>query len=341
MLYRLEEADRYLQRLFFEIDSYHIQDLETIYVGGGTPTSLNPNQLKSLIEKLSPLLKDGGEFSVEANIENASQEKLRILKQHGVNRLSFGVQSFQPRLLRHMNRLHDEDQTNIAISQAKECGFTNISVDLIYDLPTQNDADLIDDIQKAIALDVPHISTYSLSIHHATVYGIRGYLEADSDESRRHYDIILSMLRAAGYTRYEVSNFAKPGYMGRHNLTYWNNEQYYGVGLGASGYVKNRRYTNTKNFRKYLEGSTISEQEEVTITDQETYFLMLKLRLQQGFSDSEYRHMFKQSFTAKYPQEINLLLQRGLLHHRKNRWYATDEGLMLLDQVLLTLLKEH
>jgi oxygen-independent coproporphyrinogen-3 oxidase len=164
-------ATRYLEWLFLELESYDPKELETIYVGGGTPSALNETHLKILLQKLAPLLAEGGEFSVEANVESLTNTKLSIMKSYGVNRLSIGVQSFQPRLLKHMNRHHDQHQILEAINSAKALGFTNISIDLILDLPTQSRRDIVADVNQALALNVPHISTYSLSVHPGTVYG--------------------------------------------------------------------------------------------------------------------------------------------------------------------------
>jgi len=335
-------ATRYLEWLFLELESYDPKELETIYVGGGTPSSLNETHLKILLQKLAPLLAEGGEFSVEANVESLTKTKLSIMKSYGVNRLSIGVQSFQPRLLKHMNRHHDRHQIFEAINSAKAVGFTNISIDLILDLPTQSRRDIVADVNQALALNVPHISTYSLTVHPGTVYGIKGVKEVNPDLSRTHYDLVLGMLRDAGYERYEVSNFAKKGHRGRHNLTYWNNEFYYAIGLGASGYLPGEpapyRYKNTMNMSKYLNGVTIVEREDVDLQAEEQYFLMLKLRLKEGFTSQEYKRLFKEDFSIRYADKIALLRAGGLLYNDASRWYATDDGIMLLDQIILTLL---
>jgi len=335
-------ATRYLQWLFLELDAYHPHDLETIYVGGGTPTALSLSQLGILLEKLQPCLAQGGEFSVEANVENLTEAKLRLMRSYGVNRLSIGVQSFNKRLLDHMNRHHDRYDVEKAINLAKKCGFTNISIDLILDLPGQSKSDIVSAINKALQLDVPHISTYSLTVHPNTVYGIRGVREVDPDVSRNHYDLVLEMLRQAGYDRYEVSNFAREGYKGRHNLTYWNNEYYYAIGLGASGYLPDQprsyRYKNTMNMTKYLSGTTIAEKETITLKTEEEYYLMLKLRLAEGFDENEYHQLFHEAFSIRYADKIPSLRRGGLLYNDAKRWYATDEGMMLLDQIILTLL---
>ena len=342
MLNNQSLATRYLQVLFLELDYYAPSNLNSIYIGGGTPSALIDEQLETLLAKLAPLIKEDGEFSMEVNVENLTISKLELMARYGVNRLSIGVQTFNERMLRHMNRHHHNVDIKEAITNAKLLGFTNISIDLIVDLPNQTNKDIIDDIHQALALDVPHISTYSLTVHPHTVYGIRGIKQVSSDLSRKHYDLVLAMLREAGYERYEVSNFGRPGYYGKHNMTFWNNEYYYGIGLGASGYLPGEplpyRYMNTMNMTKYLQGVRIYEKEDIDNALEEQYFLMLKLRLANGFSEAEYYQQFGNDFKNKYAQKIALLREGGLLYNNASQWYATDEGIMLLDHVILTLL---
>jgi oxygen-independent coproporphyrinogen-3 oxidase len=340
MLYEPNWADRFLKRLFFELDAYGLSDLETLYVGGGTPTSLSMAQLESLLVKLHPLITPNTEFTVEANIENAAAEKLALLKRYGVNRISLGVQTMDPAQLRGMNRHHRPEDVKKTIEVARALGFMNISVDLIYDLPGQTDKGLKHDLEAILAFEVPHISTYSLTIHPQTVFGIRKIVPACDDVSRRHYDLILDTLRRHGYERYEVSNFAKPGFYGRHNLNYWTNGYFVGVGLGSSGYLPGFRYQNTMNFTRYLSGMTVASQDPIDIKTQETDFLMLGLRLAQGFDAQTYKKLFAADFTTRYHDAILKLTGAGLIQTDGKRWYATDEGLMLLDQVVLTLIKE-
>jgi oxygen-independent coproporphyrinogen-3 oxidase len=340
MLYEADRADRYLERLFFELDQYRLSKLDTLYVGGGTPTSLSGPQLERLLTKLQPLIAKTAEFTVEANLENATEEKLNLLIRHGVNRLSLGVQTFNEGHLRAMNRFHRPEDADKTIALARLSGFSNISVDLIYDLPGQTDEELRHDLDMILSLDVPHISTYSLTVHPQTVFGISKIPEADDETSRRHYDIILDVLRKNGYERYEVSNFAKPGFEGRHNLNYWNNGHFVGVGLGASGYLPGFRYQNTMNLTKYLAGSAVADIDQIDAKAQETDFLMLGLRLKRGFAAQRYRELFAADFAVRYQNAILRLTKGGLLQTDGKRWYATDEGLMLLDHVVLTLLKE-
>lgn len=338
MLYDPKKADLYLTSLFEEIDSYKIGHVDTIYLGGGTPTALSFSQLERLLIKIAPLLALNGEFTLEANIESINEEKLTLLKQYGVNRLSIGVQSFHDEVLRSVNRQHTKDDIFKKIALVKKYNF-NFSIDLIYDLPSSSFEILKEDLQLAMLVDPPHIATYSLTVHPNTVFGIQKVALIDEETSRRNYDYILTFLRQHGYQRYEVSNFAKDFKYSRHNFTYWKNLPYYGVGLGAHGYVNGIRYENTKSLSKYLSGHYLSSQETINPEIDEAYYLMLHLRLEKGFDLSEFQNIFKHDFKLTYTEEIDFLSRHQLVEFYGNTFRATDEGLILLDYVLRHLLK--
>ncbi|MCX5775078.1 MAG: hypothetical protein NTV44_01770, partial [Firmicutes bacterium] len=215
-----------------------------------------------------------------------------------------------------------------------------INVDLIYGLPTTDLTIVREDLSALLDLHVDHISTYALLVAPHTVFFAHHVAEPTQEMAREQYDLILSTLRQAGYERYEVSNFARNGKMSRHNLVYWNDEAYYGVGLGASGYLDGVRYTNTKNLTKYLAGQYVDQKEDITPAIEEEDFLMLKLRLAQGFTKADYQERFDTDFMKKYGDEVGLLVKKGLLLDEKDRIRCTDDGIMLLDYVLLHLYKE-
>lgn len=337
--YEPQRADAYVDALLKELATYGIASVTTIYVGGGTPTSLSLSQLQKLLLALKPLLKDGGEFTVEGNIENITRETLLLLKSMGVNRLSLGVQTFKDETLRSMNRHHRGSDAVAAIALAKAVGIENLSVDLMYGLPGETLTDVAHDLESVLSLDIDHISTYALSVVPGTLFYRRKIAEASQETLREQYDLILKTLRGHGYERYEVSNFARNGHYARHNLVYWDDHEYYGVGLGASGYLGGVRYVNTDNMSDYLKGQFRKENENVSPVIDENDFLMLKLRLAQGFSLSEFETRFKTPFTDKYKSETEELIQRGLLQIQNQRVSCTDDGIMLLDYVLLKLFK--
>jgi putative oxygen-independent coproporphyrinogen III oxidase len=326
--------ESYLPALFREIDSFHLSKVTTIYVGGGTPSVLSLPELKALLSRLSPFLEEGGEFTFEANPESLSPEKLRLLASFGVNRLSIGMQSSDPKLLGLMGRKHSYQDVVKAVAAAKEAGISNINVDLIYALPGENADLLAQDISALLALDVPHLSTYSLILEDDSIFKAKGISEASEDAQAEQYEQILKALRAAGYDRYEVSNFCREGKMSRHNLVYWHDEPYYAAGLGASGYIGNLRYRNTRSLQKYCAGQWREEEESVTPVDDVHYFLLTGLRLESGISLKAFADRFGFSFLTKYPKEVLKLKEEGLLDQKGDSLFATDRGIMLLDRIL-------
>lgn len=338
-VYDAKTASLYVDRLIQEIASYHVGKVSTIYVGGGTPTSLNPEQLTQLLSYLHPYLKRNGEFTLEANIENVTLEKLRLMKEHGVNRLSLGIQTFSDAMLEKLNRRHSAQDAKNVVTMAQSVGLTNLSVDLMYGLPGMTLDDVAKDLNEVLSLNVDHVSCYALSVVPGTLFYRHQIPEATQEASRDQYDLILKTLRDHGYERYEVSNFARSGHYARHNLVYWNDRPYYGTGLGASGYLGGIRYTNTTSMSDYLAGHYRKEQEPIDPQTDENDFLMLKLRLAQGFTFQEFKERFQAGFMEKYADEAGDLLKRGLLIKDETHIAVSDDGMMLLDYVLLKLFK--
>lgn len=334
MEYFAHIADKYLPALFKEIESYQITKLETIYIGGGTPTSLNDSQLESLLSYIHPLAKGIKEYTVEANVESLTESKLLLLKKYGVNRLSLGVESTDNNVLKSLNRIHTFEDVKNVIKKAKEIGFHNINVDLILGLPNVGIEALDKDLKNLLSLNVEHISTYSLTVHPHTKFGIEGVEEVDEETSRKEYDLVNVTLIKNGFVHYEVSNFARSGYQSLHNMTYWKDEHYYGVGLGASGYINNLRYTNTKNINKYISGEYIAERETVTLKDDEEYFVMLNLRTNLGIDDKEYMKRFGVSFIDKNKTILDEFMKSNLIKIENDKVVATYEGMMILDFII-------
>ena len=340
MLTNRQQTLVYVHEVLKEIASYGKHLYQTIFFGGGTPTALNDEELTMLCQGVAQFAAPGAEWSVECNVESTTPEKLTLMKRAGVNRLSFGVQTFKVDALRSLNRHHNQREIISTIQEAKRQGFNRINVDLIYDLPKVNDDDLIDDLNKFLTLDVDHIATYALTIHPNTVFGIQKLKPVSDDVSRRHYETIYHTLLAHGYERYEVSNFARNKDYARHNLTYWRNEEYIGCGLGASGYLHGVRYTNTKNMTKYLQGVRRDQEEIIDLKMKRFEFLMLNLRLNDGFSLTNFRDECHQDFELNYEKNIPALIEKKLLTISDNRVRLTFEGMILLDYVLLKLTKD-
>lgn len=322
--YNEEFVDRYLLMLEKEMENYQIKDISSIYIGGGTPSSLNLKQFETLLQIASKYLKDDISFALEANIENLSEEKIILLNKYHVNRVSLGVQTFNDDLLKTLNRKHNIDDVKNVINNLIKYNINDINVDLIYALPNQTLQMLEEDLKIITSLPIKHISTYSLMVNKNTIFGIKGIKEQDEDKVREMYDLICSYLDKYGFNRYEVSNFAKPGYESKHNLIYWRNQEYYGVGLGASGYLDNIRYDNTKSLNKYLDGLTRYNEEKLEKKDIDFYHIMLGLRLKEGIKVTE----------IKYLERLEKLIELKLIEKINDRFKVTDNNLFILDYIL-------
>lgn len=334
-------AEKYIKALKEELCSHHINDeLETIYVGGGTPTALDDDLFLELLKMVEPYSHHVKEYTFEANPESLSLEKLQMMKEYGVNRLSIGVESTDDEILKLINRHHTFKDVQTAILRANSLGFDNLNVDLIIGLPHVNKDRLSKDIDNILALDVQHISCYSLTVHPNTVFFLKGINEPDGDYARELYDLVEDRLIKHGYVHYEVSNWSKPGFESKHNFTYWKNEQYYGFGLGAAGYIDDVRCTNTRNFEKYCNGDYIEEKEVVDLDSQKSYQIMLNLRTNKGIDLEEFKAKYSEDLLCKHKEEIDRFIKDGLLTlDKENRHLvATYHGMMILDQIIMELI---
>ena len=266
MFYNNKFIEKYLDTLQKEIvNNYQKDTLKTIYIGGGTPSCL---PLKYLV-KLFDIIKifkvaDKIEFTFECNVNDINEELLKLLRKNGVNRLSIGVESFNSDNLKLLNRNHSYDDVKEKILLAKSMGFNNINVDLMYAIPNESMSVLKEDVLKILDLNIEHISTYSLIIEDNTVLGINKTKYVDEDIDYEMYKLINKELKNNGYKHYEFSNYSKEGYESKHNLTYWDNNEYYGFGLGASGFVNNVRYDNTRSLNNYCDGKYHINEEIMT-----------------------------------------------------------------------------
>ena len=322
-------ASDYLDALKDELASYNIKQLETIYVGGGTPTALEDDLFLKLLEIIDSYTKGIIEYTFEANPESLSLSKIQILKEHGVNRISLGVQTTNDKILKSVNRNHSFSQVKTAVKNLQEAGINNINVDLILGLPHSSTKILKEDLENVLSLGIKHISCYGLTVNPHTVLFNKGFQEPKSDVLRDFYDIVEEILKKDNFIHYEVSNWAKPGFESKHNLTYWRNEQYYGVGLGASGYIDETRYKNTVNLSQYLKRAFVFEKEDVSSKDKRTYQIMLNLRTNEGLDIS---------FVQNRECVISQMIDDGLLVRKQNKVVATYQGMMILDQIILNLL---
>lgn len=337
LFFREEYEAPYLASLKKELLSLSPTHYDTVYIGGGTPTSLSDAAFASLLALLSPFCDRNTEWSIETNPERLTEEKLDLCLKYGVNRISIGFESSVNRLLALMGRKHDFASTQSAVKRAKQKGITNLNVDLIYALPAETLSELSQDIDAVLSLDVPHVSAYSLIVEKGTKLYLDGYKEATEEDCATQYNTILKRLRENGYDRYEVSNFAREGRKCLHNLVYWKDEEYDAIGLGASGYRGNIRYKNTSSLNHYLAGKYHLEEEIVSQKDDLEYFFLTNLRLEEGFSLETFSSRFGFSFLERYEKEVHRLEKDGLLTLEEGRIKPTDQGILLLDRILITL----
>ena len=338
-----QPVDSYLEHLIEEYNSYDIKKLRTLYIGGGTPTALSACQLAFLLEKLTDKLDLSylEELTIEANPGDLDQEKIAVLKESPVNRVSLGVQTFNDRMLKQIGRSHSEKDIYENIANLKKAGFDNISIDLIYALPKQTMEDVKTNVAKAIALDIPHMSLYSLILENHTVFMNRmrrGKLPLPKENLEAEmFEYIIAELGKAGFEHYEISNFSKPGFESRHNLMYWDNAEYYGIGAGASGYVDGVRYKNHGPIRHYLQaveaGNARVQEEVLTLKEKMEEEMFLGLRKKSGVSKKRFEEKFGLSFEDQYGAVVFELTEQGLLVPDRDIVRMTKQGLFLGDTV--------
>jgi len=343
-----QPVDEYLDSLEIEIkltiEKYGKQQLSTIFVGGGTPTSLSASQLERLCGIINTELQHhpGIEYTFEANPGDLTEDKLKALYEGGVNRLSFGVQSFNNELLQRIGRTHKAEDVFSSIESAKKIGFNNISVDLIYSLPGQTLEDFQETLKTAFTLDIQHYSGYSLIIEPKTVfYNLmrKGKLPTPGEDVEASmYGVLLEEMGRHGFQQYEISNFAKPGFESRHNLTYWNNEEYFGFGAGSHGYVTGNRYSNHGPLKKYMQPLEqgelpILQEHKVTEIEQMEEELFLGLRKNKGVNLSLFEEKYKKNLLQLFNKEIKGLVSRELIEIQSDYLKLTEKGRFLGNEV--------
>ncbi|MDO4962514.1 MAG: radical SAM family heme chaperone HemW [bacterium] len=331
--------NEYLMALEDEIKkNYKNEVINTLYIGGGTPSCLNIDELNKLfnIIKIFKLNKNI-EFTFECNIENLTKEKLEFLYKNGVNRISIGVQTFNSKFLNYLNRNHSKEDVINKINLAKNIGFKNINIDLIYALPNQLINELESDIDEFLKLDITHISTYSLIIEPNTKLYINKESDIEEDLDYEMYKLICKKLESNGYNHYEISNFAKKGYESKHNLVYWNNLEYYGFGIGASGYIDSVRYDNTKSFNEYLKGNYIKESNKLSINETIENEFILGFRKINGINKELFNK--KYNMNIKDLEIVNKLLNEEKLLEDKKHIYINPKYIYVSNDILINFIK--
>ncbi len=312
--------------------------IDTIYIGGGTPTVLPADALKTILTKVheSFSIDEAAEFSVEANPGTTNQEKLLALKSGGVNRISFGVQTFSDALLKSIGRIHSADQAVRSVKEAQDAGFSNINLDLMYGLPGQSCNDLKVSIQKAMKLDVTHISAYGLKVEEGTPFAamdqIGTLILPDEDEDEEMYNFATEYLPQHGFKRYEISNFSKVGYECRHNFKYWKYYPYVGMGAAAHSFFRKQRLSNITDVSQYIDcvekgNLPIEFRENPSTTIAMAEYIFLALRTVQGLSILDFQEYFNRSFYLEYGEIVSELLRKKLIAVKENQVNLTVSGM--------------
>ena len=332
-------VDSYLDALEREIKSiYKGEELDTIYIGGGTPSSLSIKQLNRLFEILSIFKRSNNcEYTIENNFENMTFEKLKLYKSHGINRLSFGIETINKESLKLLERDIDLDKVVDTIKICRELGFNNINVDLMYALPNETIEDLEKDLEFIYSLDVEHISTYSLIIEDHTKLGINNTKNISEDLDYDMYKYICSSMKSNGYKHYEISNFSKEGYYSKHNTCYWDNKNYYGFGLGASSYIDNMRITNTRSLNDYKNNKYVKEVEYLNIDDTIEYEVMLNLRKSNGIDLDEFKNKYNRELKDIYNYKD--LVELGVLELNNNHLYIPEDKWYISNSIIVDVLE--
>lgn len=337
ILYNKKYINDYLNNLEQEIKvRYKSEIVNTIFIGGGTPSSLDDEELIRLMNIIEIFkLNDNYEFTVECNIESITENKLKILKDNGVNRISIGVESFDKNIIKLLGRNHTKIDVYNKIKLVKKY-FDNINIDLIYAAYDNMDI-LKNDLECFLELGISHISTYSLIIEDNTMLKINGMKNIDEDIDYEMYKYIEDTLEKNNYIHYEISNYAKNGYQSKHNLVYWNNEEYYGFGLSSTSYINNERITNTKNLRKYLNGeyldTSVYEDKDIRMENE----IMLGLRKLDGIDLDRFKEKFNVSLEDIY--NIDNLISEGYLVKEDNYIKIDKKYMYISNEIIVRILE--
>jgi oxygen-independent coproporphyrinogen-3 oxidase len=335
----LGRRDAYLDALLAELEREAplLGPLDTVYLGGGTPTLMRPRRLSRLLDAIRPHLADGAEVSIEANPETVDRAALRALRAMGVTRLSLGVQSFRPHLLAALDRAATPRQARDALGCARAAGFEDVSIDLIFGIPGQSAADLEADLADALALAPDHVSWYELELKPGSALARRGTPALDEDEGADAYRRIVEGLEEAGYRWYETANFARPGHECRHSLAYWGAADYLGLGVGAVSTVAGRRWRNAPGVERYAAALAAGAEpprsvEPLDEDDLRRERWMLGLRLAEGLD-------LAWSGPPDRPDAVARLDAAGLLRAREGGVALTREGRFVQNAILHELME--
>ncbi len=346
---KMDKIDLYLDCLIKEMQlrAKSTYQLKSIYIGGGTPSILNENQIKRLFNAIYDNFKiaENAEIIIEVNPNSVTKEKLQTYKKCGINRISVGIQSLSNKQLKVLGRLHNKQKAIETLKLITECGFHNVNADLIFGLKGTNALKMKLWINK-IKHYVTHFSIYSLMIEENTpfydVYKNNKLKVLNENQSAKVYKKIVKTLSKNGFNRYEVSNFAKNGYESKHNQTYWELSDYLGLGIAGHSFIDNQRIANTEDFDTYInainENKLPNQTEWIDNDKLKEEFIMLSLRESKGIDLQKYQDEFNCDLQETKKKEIQLLKTLNLIKIENNHLFATDNGFLVLNQIILKLI---
>lgn len=329
--------DEYINALLLEAGKYKGLSFDTIFIGGGTPTVLSVTQLERLLSGIRNLLNvhDDAEFSIEANPKTLTEEKLIALSKNGINRISIGVQSFKDSELSFLGRIHTSFDAIKTIELSRKY-FDNFNLDLMFALPKQTKKDVLFSLKTAVSLRPAHISCYSLILEEGTPlfdeYKNGNLILQDEDTDRNNFDEICKYLKENGYNRYEISNFSRKGFKCKHNLKYWNCNEYIGLGVSAHSYYMGQRFYNTSDFKTYLDGNFNHEFITLSKKDKMSEFMIMGLRKTDGIEISEFEKRFNKNPLDIY--NIEKFQKLGLIINDGKNIFLSGRGLDVSNSIL-------
>jgi putative oxygen-independent coproporphyrinogen III oxidase len=320
------------------------ENVETIYFGGGTPSILETSEISGLLKHVNKIytVSRDAEITLEANPDDLTKEKIHSLNEAGINRLSIGIQSFRDEDLQWMNRAHKSAEALQCVKDAKEEGINNITIDLIYGIPGMSDDEWKKNLEQAIALDVPHISAYCLTVEPGTALDQfvkkKKVKPVDEEQSSRHFLIMMRTLQNAGYISYEISNFGKEGFFSRHNSSYWKGAHYLGIGPSAHSYNGSSRSYTIANNAKYMHaianGTSFSETEDLTEKNIFNEYIMTGLRTIWGISEKYISDQFSETIQLHFKSESDKWKRSGHLVSSGEQLILTTEARLLADKII-------
>lgn len=312
-------AEEYVTRLLKEMQEFNGEEIDTVFIGGGTPSLLPAEQILRLTDHIFDNFKiaENPEITIEVNPGTVDREKFKVYKQSGINRISVGVQSFNDEMLKILGRIHDGDQAEAVIKTAQDAGFPNVSADLMFSYKGQTEDIWQCDLETVDALGICHVSCYGLKVEEGTPFDKIGMENLDEDTDRKLQEMAVLFLKNCGFSRYEISNFAKPGYESRHNLHYWHCDEYIGLGAGAHSYIDGKRYNNILSPEKYIQSGNVRENVVLlTNEDKITEKFIMGMRLAEGVEEK----------FAEDKEALNKYIDLGYILRENGKVRFTDKG---------------